>query len=216
MVTDVVFDFDGTLVDSRALVLRLYNDLAHRKGFVPLTPGNLEEMRGLSLLERSRRLGVSPFQVPGLVGEFLRNYREELSGLVFYEGMLELLRDLRDRGTRLSILSSNDEANIRDVLRRHGVEAWVEHIQGGSRLFGKARPLRALMRRRGLSREQLIYVGDERRDVEACKQVGVRILAVPWGFDSVPALREAGAELIVESPARLLAELSRVASPPRR
>jgi phosphoglycolate phosphatase len=204
MVTDVVFDFDGTLVDSRALVLRLYNEIARRRGFGQLTASNLEVMRSLPLLERGRRLGVSPFQVPGLMGEFLQNYRKDLSGLGFYAGIPELLSELRARGLRLSILSSNEEANIREVLKRHGMEDWVVSIQGGSRVFGKARPLRALMKRRGLPREQLVYIGDERRDVEACRQVGVRIIAVPWGFDSVSALREAGADVIADSPARIL------------
>lgn len=209
MVTDVVFDFDGTLVDSRALVLRLYNEIARRRGFSLLTASNLEEMRSLPLLERGRRLGVSPFHVPGLVGEFLQNYRKELSELGFYEGIPELLSELRARGLRVSILSSNEESNIRDVLRRHGVEDWVAGIQGGSRVFGKARPLRSLMKRRGLSREQLVYIGDERRDVEACRQVGVRIIAVSWGFDSLSALRDAGAEVIVDSPAGILDSLER-------
>jgi len=212
MVTDVVFDFDGTLVDSRSVAIRLYNAIAERKGYGLLTNSGLEELRNLSVLDRSKRLGVSPWRLPGLVTQVLQDYRGALHEIDFHEGILELLRELRGRGLRLSILSTNDEGNIREVLRRHALEGWVEGIHCSSRVFGKARLLRALMKRGGLSREQLVYVGDECRDVEACKQAGVKVIAVQWGFDSTALLQNAGPDALAEHPASIIECLERLSA----
>ncbi|WP_338023659.1 HAD hydrolase-like protein [Archangium primigenium] len=211
-VTNVVFDFDGTLVDSRAVAIRIYNTIAEREGYALLKAEQLEELRGLSLRERCTRMGVSPLRLPGLVTRVLKDYRGVVHELALHEGIVEVLQRLRERGLRLSILSTNDEANIRAVLERHGLADWVAGIHSSNRVFGKARLLRGLMKRDGLSREELVYVGDECRDVEACKEAGVRVIAVRWGYDAPALLERAGPDALVEHPAELPACLERLAA----
>lgn len=200
MVTHVVFDFDGTLAASKDVAIRLYNEVAERHGYGTLTAGNLEELRHLSVLERCKRLGVPPYRLPWLMVQISRSFRQAMHSIDFNEGIPELLKVLRARGLKVMILSSNAEENIRAFLKRHGAEEWVEDIYCSSSIFGKARLLRALMKRAGLQREQLVYVGDEHRDVEACKEVGVRVIAVLWGVDAEARLRQAGPDSLAERP----------------
>ncbi|HZH75214.1 MAG TPA: HAD-IA family hydrolase, partial [Archangium sp.] len=184
MITHVVFDFDGTLVDSRELAVQLINELAEKGGFSRLTAENLEELRNLSIIERCSRLGIPTYKLPWMAIQLARSYRKGVPSLLFNEGIPELLKELRARGLKLLILSSNSEENIRAFLKRHSAEDWVEDIYSGGGAFGKASKLRTLLKRTGLRREQIVYVGDEQRDVEACKQVGVKVIAVLWGVDA--------------------------------
>jgi len=200
VITHVVFDFDGTLADSKEAIVRLYNTLAEKYRYGKLTADNFEELRKLSILERCRSMGVPPYRLPWLAVQMGRSLRSEMTSIRFNEGIPELLRDLRGRGHQLLILSSNREENIRAFLKHHATEDLFEGIHCSSSLFGKARLLRALMRRAGLQREQLVYVGDEQRDVEACKKVGVKVIAVRWGADALELLRRAGPDHIAEHP----------------
>jgi phosphoglycolate phosphatase len=200
MVTHVVFDFDETLAASRDVVFRLYNEVAGPLGYGLLTPESFEELRHLSVLERCKRMRVPPYRLPWLMVQVRRSFRQAMHSIDFKEGIPELLKVLRERGLKVMILSSNAEENIRAFLQRHGVEAWVEAVYGGSSVFGKARLLRALMKQARLQPEQLVYVGDEQRDVEACKAVGVRVIAVLWGVDPEARLRQAGPDALAERP----------------
>ncbi|PTL76148.1 HAD-IA family hydrolase [Vitiosangium sp. GDMCC 1.1324] len=214
MITHVVFDFDGTLADSKEAAVRLYNEVAGKSGYGLLTADNLETMRNLSVLERCRQLGVPPYKLPWLMVQITRRFRQAMQSIEFNEGIPELLQELRGRGLRLMILSSNDEGNIRAFLKRHSAEEWVEDVYCSSSIFGKARLLRALMKRAGLNPDQLVYVGDEHRDVEACKEVGVKVIAVRWGVDADARLRQAGPNHIADRPAEIVECVSRWSTAP--
>jgi phosphoglycolate phosphatase len=201
--THVVFDFDGTLADSLQVIIRLYNEIAERNRYGKLTADNIEDLRKLSFRERCSQMGVPLHKLPGLVVQVHRAFRQVMPSIEFNEGIPELLKELRGRGLKLMILSSNDEKNIRAFLERHSAKEWVEDIYCSTSIFGKARLLRALMKRHGLKPDQLLYVGDECRDVEACKEVGVKVIAVRWGADTEARLRQAEPNHIVDHPAEI-------------
>lgn len=213
MITHVVFDFDGTLANSLHVAVALYNDFAEKNGYGKLTADNLEEFRKLSVLERCKRLGVPLYKLPGMIVRVGRSFRSAMHSIEFNEGIPELIEELRGRGLKLLILSTNNEENIRAFLKRHSAEEWVTDLYCGGGIFGKARRLRELMKRKGLQRNQLVYVGDEHRDVEACREVGVRVIAVRWGADAEALLRQAGPDYIAERPEEVAECLDRWATP---
>lgn len=208
MLSHVVFDFDGTLADSLELAIGLYNTIARGRGYGTLTSENLAELRTLSILQRCERLGVPAYRLPGLVVEVGRAYRQAAGTVALHQGVPELLRTLRERGLQVAIVSTNHEETIRAILARHGVADLVGAVHCSSKLFGKARLLRELMRRERLRPEQLVYVGDEHRDVEASREAGVRVIAVTWGADAEPRLREAAPDALATRPGEI-ADLTR-------
>ena len=197
----VAFDFDGTLADSPHLVVELYNDVARRRGYGELTPENLMHLRGLGVHERARALGVHAYRLPALMLEVARAYRAVTAQVALYPGVPTLLDDLAERGTRLFVLSTNREDNIRLILRRAGLEDRIEGVYASHRLFGKAQLLRRLLSREGIARERLTYVGDEQRDIDACREVGVRVVAVAWGIDTIGRLQASNPDLLASTPA---------------
>jgi len=76
-------------------------------------------------------------------------------------------------------------------------------IRGGSPPLGKARLLRRLLRRQGWRPDQVLYVGDELRDIEAGQQLGMAVAAVTWGFNDPQLLSNEKPALLVQRPVEL-------------
>ncbi len=79
---------------------------------------------------------------------------------------------------------------------------------GCPRLFGKGRALRRIMRAERIRPAQVVYIGDEVRDMEAARSVGVTAVAATWGFQSEDVLRASGPAHVAASPGEVAALLS--------
>ena len=87
----------------------------------------------------------------------------------------------------IGIVSSNATDTISTLLKKFDIS--VEFISTSS-IFGKAKTLNAISFKRHLDRAEVIYIGDEIRDVEACQKGNIDMLAVTWGFSSKDALQK--------------------------
>lgn len=198
----VVWDFDGTLVDSLATAVGIFNRLAPEMRFQPVT--DLAAVRGLSTRQFLRRHGISMWRLPRVIRRYHAHAAGEADKLKLFAGLTELLEGLRTRGVRLGILSSNREDNIRRCLRANGVEGQFAFVVGYPKVFGKARALRRILKAEQIGTTELLYVGDEVRDVEAARKAGVRVAAVTWGYHTEAVLRASQPDHILTDPARLL------------
>ncbi len=205
MLTHVAFDFDGTLADSGRAVIELYNGIARESGYGLLTDANLHAMRALSLRERCAALGVPLVMLPVLMVRAGPRLREVMPRVNFMPGALGLVRELRAMGLRTAILSSNREENIRAFLDHHRASDAFDHVLCSHLLFGKHALLKNLMARERITADALAYVGDEERDLEACRRAKVRCLSVTWGFEDESRLVKAGAEILMRTPDEIAA-----------
>ena len=209
MITHVAFDFDGTLANSAKVAIDSYNEIAALNGYGKLTPDNIPRMREMSIMERCKALGVPAYKLPGLIVEVGLAYRKGVGSISFFEGIPELLQELKGWGLSNVIVSTNEEENIRAFLEGKPAEAWVDDVICSSRIFGKAQLMRKLMKRSRIEPHQLVYVGDENRDIVASKQAGVKVIAVRWGFDAESRLSEAEPDAIVTHPTEVADYLRR-------
>jgi phosphoglycolate phosphatase len=198
----IVWDFDGTLADSLAASLGIFNRLAPELGFRPLT--DVAAARSIPTRELLRRQGIRFWQLPRVVRRFQAEAAGEAADLKLVDGLADVLAALADRGFRLGVLSSNREDTIRRCLAANGVERHFAFVVGYPRLFGKGKALRRIRRAERLERSAVMYVGDEVRDVEAARKAGVASAAVTWGFHAEPVLRAAGPDHVVSEPGELL------------
>lgn len=185
--TAVIFDFDGTLADSREVVLAAYNAIAPRLRVRPVKRDELTRLQSLPPREALREYSVSWWKLPLLVHAVRRALRDEVLRIEPCAGVGALLRSLAARGVRCSVLSTNATSNIERFADHHGFPSFSA-VRGGVSMFGKARALERFVRAQGLDPARAIYVGDEVRDVEAARAAGVRCVAVSWGFSSRSAL----------------------------
>jgi phosphoglycolate phosphatase len=201
----IVWDFDGTLADTLALALATYNALAARHGFVRIE--DVAAVRGLSARAFLRRHGIRLVQVPLLLKQYHAATRSQMGSVRLFEGVPDLLRSLKAAGCLLGVLSSNSAENIGACLRVNGVADLFAFVVGYPRLFGKARALRRLLRRQALAPQQVLYVGDEERDVQAARQAGVDAAAVTWGFHPTERLAQQAPTFLWSCPSDVLPAL---------
>lgn len=197
----VIFDFDGTMADSLSVIVTIFEELTG-KGEL-LTPKEMAELRHLPVPVVARRLQVPMWRVPFLLWRGRRTMQRRIDEVVMYEGLDEAMRQLHDAGYQLLVASSNSERNIRAFLRNNGIEQYVTHVYGGIGLFSKSGALRKIMAHNRTTADKCIYVGDETRDIEACQAVGLKCIAVKWGFADPKFLAKHRPAALVATPAEL-------------
>lgn len=199
MIQHLVFDFDGTLADSEEVCFELFNEMAAEYGYRCLSRAEVPGLKCLAYRERCRRLGIPLLRVPLLAIEARQRYQRRLATLKPFEQIPLVLRQLASAGYRLHILSSNAVANIRDFIRRHDIDVF-ESVVCERNFFGKHIGLGKFMRRHGVRAHEVVYMGDEVRDVDACRKVGIPIFAAGWGFDGETTLRVAAPDGVLATP----------------
>lgn len=204
----VVFDLDGTLVDSMPLVLRAY---AH--ALAPFAPALTAE-KILALLggppERFFSSVVSNPQDAAAALERLTAYSlEHWRTIQAFEGMVALLQSLREAALAVGVWTGRDRHSTEILLREHGVAALVDACVCGDDLPShKPDPagLEAALRQLGVARNEAWFVGDADVDVLAGAALGVRTLLITHGREAAADLR-AKAWKVVETPAEAYALL---------
>ena len=199
----LIFDFDGTLVRSHRQVFEVIVELTKDR----CPPPTSDDLRRLNTKDLLKRLNVATWAVPWFVWRARRRLTARLDELEFEPGLIKTLNELRARGYRLAVVSSNSTTNVRRVLRRHGVTDLFKVVLGGSSLLGKHRTLSRAIRALHLPVDEVLSVGDEERDLEAADRLGLKSIAVGWGFHDGARLRAHGPWGYVENPAELIASL---------
>lgn len=201
-----IFDFDGTLADSLPWLRRAFADLAAELGFRNPDDGELEVLRRSAPREALALLGIPGWRMPLVAARLRRRMAAEPEAIRLFPGVHEALRRLHEADVRLAMVSSNARGNVERVL---GAEtaARISWWACGSSMFGKAAHFRRVLARSGVRSEEAICVGDEIRDAEAAREVGVAFGAVGWGYHTLEALRARGPAEVFEQ----VEELARLA-----
>lgn len=202
----IIFDFDGTIANSFDYLVTFMSREAGRK----LTNDERTALHGLSMGRIGRRLGISWLRLMLLFFKGRRQMNPAMRRIEPFEGMPEVVRALHKDGHQLFILSTNTVRNIRKFLRHYELEGYFEEVYGGVGMFGKAPALRRLLREQQVEIRKAVYVGDELRDAMAARSIGLRIVAVSWGFARLTDLKAQGALGLAKKPAdilRLIAKL---------
>ena len=199
----VIFDFDGTLVDSLEVGFRAANVVAPKFGVRTVGRAEADTFREMSTREMFVHLGVPLRKVPGLVVAVRDEMARVMPTVRLFDGIADGLRQLHESGIELGVVSSNSRRNVRSCLDRNGVLGLFDFVHTALNLFGKHRTIRRVLRTRGLAASRVAYVGDESRDVEAARRCQVLGVAVSWGSKSRAQLGQHRPDHIVDSPREL-------------
>lgn len=199
----IVFDFDGTIVSSMDLGLKLFNQIADKYNIRKLKKEEIHHFSRLSMKERIKRFEVPLYLIPKLIFEFKREYRLHVHSLREINGMKEEILKLKQKGYPLGIISSNSVANIREFLVHRDLDVF-DYVYSSRGIFGKSSTISTVSKKLKIKKENMIYVGDELRDIDSCHKAGVQIIAVTWGFDPLELLLEGKPDYIAKKPDQLL------------
>ena len=207
-----IFDLDGTLLST-------LNDLAASTNYalrwVGMPERTIEEIRmfvgnGVKLLmERAIPNGINNPKFEETYAKFREHYLEHnLDTTSPYDGIPELLRELKRRGKKLAIVSNKFYAATQD-LAKHFFPDTIE-VAIGERETIRKKPapdtvLEAL-RQLGASKEGAVYIGDSDVDIMTAKNCGLPCISVLWGFRDKDFLIQHGGTIFVNKPADILGE----------
>ncbi|MGC1310568.1 MAG: HAD-IA family hydrolase [Phormidesmis sp.] len=209
----LIFDFDGTIADTLEAIVQITNRIAPEYGYPPTTPEKLKYYQSLSTQEMLRQAEIPLFRLPFLLRRVRREMTTALETVAVAPDLIDTLKDLAAANHRLMIMSSNSCRNIEKFLARHDISDLFESIQGGVGLLSKARVLKRIVQKGGLDFSQVIYVGDETRDIDASKQIGILVAAVSWGFSSREALAAQQPAFLIDHPRQLLGAAQTLVDP---
>lgn len=183
MIKQIIFDMDGTLVDSLDTFIKIGNEMAWKYGYEPISQEKIKELLKLPMKKRIESLKIPVFKIPKIGVEILNAFNSYAAEVKPIEGVKDMLHTLYNRGYGLNIVSSNSVRNIETFLKVNDLELF-DNIQSSKGLFGKHVTIGRLIAKLGAAKEDVIYIGDEQRDVEASKKIGIKVISVLWGFDS--------------------------------
>lgn len=197
----LVFDLDGTLIDSRRDITTAINRMRDELGRPPLALERVVTMVGEGarlLVERALGPDFPPDRVDQALARYLDHYWEVcLDTTRPYPGIEEMLASLAERYP-LALLSNKGEALSRTILDGLGLSRHFREILGGDSLpTRKPDPagLHLLAERLGVPIESLLLVGDTWVDAETARVAGCPFALVEWGFPRPPKLEEVRADV---------------------
>jgi len=212
----LVFDLDGTLVDSHRDLADATNALLVELGAAPLSSEAITEMVGEGAAVLVRRALTSaglPDDTPGALDRFLHHYDGRLLATTRpYEGMVDTLDALRARGHSLAVLSNKPQAASLKVLRGLALDGRFTHVVGGDTRHGrKPDPsgLLWLIAEAGVSAAETMMIGDSPVDLATARNAGAAICLARYGFGYRFGNGDFdGRERFIDDPAALLSLLA--------
>lgn len=204
----LMFDLDGTLTDPREGITRSVQYALRHMGIEETDLTKLEPFIGPPLLESFTEYYDFSMEQAREAVEYYREYfsRTGVFENRLFDGVPELLRELKSHGKVIATASSKPEPFVRLILEYFHVDSYFDHICGGSMDESRIRKEdvieELLCNRMQLPKEEWKYalmIGDRRHDVEGAAKFGIPCLGLSMGFAAEEELEKAGAAAIVDS-----------------
>jgi phosphoglycolate phosphatase len=208
----IIFDLDGTLIDSLADLAASTNHTLRAHGFPEHPLDSYRHFVGngvLTLIERALPDGARDgATIREILDEFTRYYGLHRGDLTApYPGIKATLNAIRDRGTRLAVASNKYHSAALAMTRQHFGPRTFDIVLGHTEdLPLKPHPaiLLEILAEMDVAAGDALYVGDSGVDMQTAAAAGIRSIGVTWGFRPRRELLDAGARFIVDDPAGIL------------
>lgn len=204
MYTTFLFDLDGTLTDPKEGIINSVLFALRKMGIDEPNPNDLDSFIGPPIQHSfADRYGMNEKQVEQAVMYF-REYMQQ-SGLFenkVYEGIPDILQELKDEGMRLFIATSKLTVFAKQVVEHFQLTHFFEEIVGsnldGTRIKKDEIIEHILHTNKGLQKEEIVMVGDRKYDIIGANCNGIDSIGLLYGYGSEGELKEAGATHIVK------------------
>lgn len=194
----IIFDFDGTLADSISLAIRLYNSHLGEFKSLPVQMSELPELRKLGYKKAMKAKNIKARSLPKLIVTLKKEMRESMDEVQPCPGVVGVLKRLKKDGFALGILTSNQTELVNEFLKVHKFPEF-DFVVSEKTLFGKEKALRKILKHYELKNSQVIYVGDEPRDVTASRKAIISVIGVSWGLAGRVGFRKNQPDKLVDS-----------------
>jgi len=197
----IIFDFDGTIANTLDSVVKIVNEHSEHFGYKKVTKQDIPYLQGKKPREILSYLGISIIKLPFWIQKIHSEMNKEISNLASTVDILPVLSKLNEK-YRLGILTSNTQENVREFLVKNNINLF-DFIHTGKSVFGKSHIINKIIKQQKINKNEIIYVCDEIRDIEAAKKSGIKVAAVTWGYNSKEALQKENPDFLIDTPEEL-------------
>jgi phosphoglycolate phosphatase len=205
----IIFDLDGTLIDSKRDIAYAVNEMLKRMDLRPIEPGKIYGYVGNGvrpLIEQTLAQNGMSADIPTAIDHFRELYiKHLLDTTVMFDGVKEVL-DHFQKSKIMAVASNKPIRYVKKIVDGLGMTGYFTAIKGGDDVeMKKPAPemLNAIMEETSIGRESCVFVGDSGVDIRTGKNAGVKTVGVTYGFRPVEEIVENEPDLLVDSPLQL-------------
>ena len=212
MVKAVVFDLDGTLLDTLEDLANACNYALKSCGFKEHNVKDYTRFVGNGRYKLIERIIPDKHKedkevIDKVLRLFDEYYEEHMVDMTKpYDGIMKMIEELKEKNIKIAVVSNKPHEFAGEVVRRYFGDAF--EITYGQRPNHPTKPdpktIYEVMELLNVEKNECIYVGDSDVDVNTAKNAGVKSVGVSWGFRGEGELREAGADYIIKNPIELM------------
>lgn len=181
----IVFDWDGTLMDSAAAIVRAIQAASRDLGLPAPADADARHVIGLGLADALRHAvpGLAPERYPEMVERYRHHYLSRDHELVLFDGVEALIGDLAAAGHWLAVATGKSRVGLDRALGHSGLKERFHSSRCADECFSKPHPqmLEELMVEFGISPDRTLMIGDTSHDLQMAANAGVGALAVSYG-----------------------------------
>ena len=207
----LIFDLDGTLADTIYSILDAIHPVFRELNFPERSYDDVSRALGCNVHVLIERLVPGEYAddydfVESIVKKYNAEYDNTYLSATLFDGIAEVVRELKRRGYLLAVLSNKTDRYVKDIVNKLFPDGEITIAQGCTALPAKPDPTvpRLMAEQLGVSPEECAFVGDSNVDVLTGINSGMRPIAVSWGYCDRETLVSTGPEIIINSPAELL------------
>lgn len=209
----IVFDWDGTLMDSTAAIVRAMRAASRDLGLPEPTDLRARQVIGLGLVEALSVAvpELAPQRYEEMADRYRFHYLSQDEEIVLFGGVLALIERLAREGHLLAVATGKSRRGLERALDQTGLRPWFDASRCVDECFSKPHPqmLEELMAELGVAPERTLMIGDTSHDLRMARNAGVGALGVSYGAHSAAHLAEQGPLACLESVEALDAWLDR-------
>ena len=206
----VLFDLDGTLLNSLEDIRDSVNEILNRYHYPQRTLEQIRSFVGngaINLIRRALPEEAKEQEIERCLQEYSDYYHEHSRNKTCpYNGIIDLLEQLGEKGIRLGVVSNKDEATVKDLCESYFpglLSVAVGDSQGYQKKPAPDNIMRAIVQLQ-TEKETTLYVGDSEVDIETARNCALDSVLVSWGFREKEVLLQKGAKTIIDYPNELL------------
>jgi HAD superfamily hydrolase (TIGR01549 family) len=199
----LIFDFDGTLADTLAYSVNYAYEFNRTRKLLVEERINIEEFRKVGLDEFIKSMNIRKRDLFWFLFCIQRKLKKEMPNIKTFNGIPQVLKELKERNIKIGVVTSNSKSNVSMFLKGNNLE-YFDFISTTFNYFRKDKVLDKVIKKFKLNKEDVIYIGDEVRDIEAARSAGIKIASVTWGYNIESILTTHNPDFIVYQPKDLL------------
>ena len=194
----LLFDFDGTIANTLPAIITSLKKVAKEFDY-DISTRDILKLRKMTPLEIVTHLKFPPWKIPKLISRIREELAKNVDKIKIINGMEQAILDLKFKGYRMGILTSNLKETVEKFLIKNKLLVF-DQIVSEPGIFRKSKSLKKILHDRHLNTTDVIYLGDEVRDIDFCRQSGIKIISVTWGFNKKEVLIKNKPDFLAEKP----------------